>query len=275
MAAVLLLLATCLGWLELSTALQKHHLYREPIVNNTLQREMEACGDFGPGAWTSRKIKTPRLPEGARALWGTLYTQRRVWEVQHPYDCRTAKLAFYSLPADGHGIGSSLHLLGHALGISMNPESWVSVYVRRGDKAKENSEMLKDPKPFLDRATRFIRDNPRTVAPRIFLATEDVGVHSYFLANASVPVFAANVTRYNEDIGYSPMDHARRIGPDVEFINALMSLEITMTGDAFVFAMVSNWGRLINEMRSTVQCKADSDFFDPEQPNGITRLNWR
>ncbi|KAJ9529506.1 hypothetical protein QJQ45_013858 [Haematococcus lacustris] len=158
---------------------------------------------------------------------------------------------------------------------TLESESWVSVYVRRGDKAKESSEMLKDPKPFLDRATQIIRDNPGTVAPRIFLATEDVGVHSYFLANASVPVFAANVMRYNEDIGYSPMDHARRIGPDVEFINALMSLEITMTGDAFVFAMVSNWGRLINEMRSTVQCKADSDFFDPEQPNGITRLNWR
>ncbi|KAL6757151.1 hypothetical protein V8C86DRAFT_2630272 [Haematococcus lacustris] len=420
MAAVLLLLATCLGWLNVSEAVQKHHLYREPIVNATLQREMEACGDFGPGAWISRKMKTPRLPEGARALWGTLYTQRRIWELQHPYDCRTTKLAYYSLPADGHGIGSSLHLLGHALGISMdmgrvfvigqevsvwmrgkhcegsrtldecyfqpvsscnyadvlrhgqalpyrrsdhtnlranvsdapviqitewaemgdshnvsnaltadikqmlrqspipqewwfywwrcqaagymvrpNPRtlaaidrarqqyfsqadrlslesaSWVSVYVRRGDKARENPEMLKDPKPFLDRATQLIRDNPGTVAPRIFLATEDVGVHSYFKANATVPVFSANVTRFNEDKGYSPMDHAKRIGPDVEFINALMSLEFTMTGDAFVFAMVSNWGRLINEMRSTVQCKVDSYFFDPEQPNGITRLNWR
>ncbi|KAJ9529465.1 hypothetical protein QJQ45_013808 [Haematococcus lacustris] len=384
MAAVLLLLATCLGWLNVSEAVQKHHLYREPIVNATLQREMEACGDFGPGAWISRKMKTLRLPEGARALWGTLYTQRRIWELQHPYDCRTAKLAFYSLPADGHGIGSSLHLLGHALGISMdmgrvfvigqevsvwmrgkhckgsrtldecyfqpvsscnyddvlrhgqalpyrrsdhtnlranvsdapviqitqwaemgdshnvsnaltadikqmlrqspipqewwfywwrcqaagymvrpNPRtlaaidrarqqyfsqadrlslesaSWVSVYVRRGDKARENPEMLKDPKPFLDRATQLIRDNPGTVAPRIFLATEDVGVHSYFKANATVPVFSANVTRFNEDkAGYSPMDHAKRIGPDVEFINALMSLEFTMIGDAFVFAMV-------------------------------------
>ncbi|KAL6758822.1 hypothetical protein V8C86DRAFT_2586059 [Haematococcus lacustris] len=415
----------CLCFLNHSIAeYQTHHLYHLPIVNASLQLEMEACGDFGPSAWSSRQPGSPQslqVPALPRALWGTAYAQRRIWEHQHPYSCRSHKLAYYSSLDNGHGIGSTLHLMGHALGIAMalgrvfimgpelsvwgrgkhcegmrtldecyflplssctyddildrgqatpykssehtrlgaavdaSPEavhfrhfkdmgnshnvsqmftndmirmlksspipqqwwfywwrcqasayivrpnrrtlvaieharnltlsvadrhalssgSWVSVYMRRGDKAKERPLMLTDPQPFLDLATRMLNSHPGKVSPRILLATEDVDVHRYFITQSVVPVYATNVTRFPANTSYSPMDHAQRIGPHVEFINALLSLELSFSGNGFVMAMTSNWGRLINEMRSTIQCKAHYPFVDPEQPHGITKLDWR
>ncbi|GFH29705.1 hypothetical protein HaLaN_28414 [Haematococcus lacustris] len=35
------------------------------------------------------------------------------------------------------------------------------------------------------------------------------------------------------------MDHAQRIGPHVEFINALLSLELSFSGNGFVMAMTT------------------------------------
>ena len=63
--------------------------------------------------------------------------------------------------------------------------------------------------------------------------------------------------------------HAMKIGVDVEYIDSLVSLDLSLQCDGFVAAMVSNWGRLINELRSTVRCKADQPFYDPEQPGGM------
>ncbi|KAJ9522737.1 hypothetical protein QJQ45_019861 [Haematococcus lacustris] len=155
-------------------------------------------------------------------------------------------------------------------------QSWVSVYVRRGDKAKETPGMVTDPAVFMSAATRLMQAKEAgSPLQRIFLATEDVDVHAYFVTQATVPVMVANVSRYKANVSYSPLEHAARIGPHVEFIDSLLSLELTMGGDAFVYSMVSNWGRLVNELRSTVSCKAGRPFFDPDQPAGVKTLFWK
>ncbi|GFH32675.1 inner membrane translocase, partial [Haematococcus lacustris] len=79
---------------------------------------------------------------------------------------------------------------------ALSSGSWVSVYMRRGDKAKERPLMLTDPQPFLDLATRMLNSHPGQVSPRIFLATEDVDVHRYFITQSVVPVYSTNVTRF-------------------------------------------------------------------------------
>jgi len=51
-------------------------------------------------------------------LYGTAYTQRRIWEHQHPRDCSGAKfLAMYNWPI---GMGALLHFLGRALGLALH-----------------------------------------------------------------------------------------------------------------------------------------------------------
>ncbi|KAJ9522918.1 hypothetical protein QJQ45_023710 [Haematococcus lacustris] len=363
MAAVLILLLLA----PLGHAQLQHHLYSKPISNATLAQEMTACGAFGPGAWTFKQAQPP----DAQALWGTLFAQRQIWEHQHPYDCRTRKLAVYSPERLWHGIGSHLHSIGISMGLAMyhvqqhelhranvstavlvrlpsdnqklpSPQSeelgipevfkamleqspiprvwwyywwrcqssafmvrptsltlaklqlareqrfspadrealatqsWVSVYVRRGDKAKETPGMVTDPAVFMSAATRLMQAKEAgSPLQRIFLATEDVDVHAYFVTQATVPVMVANVSRYKANVSYSPLEHAARIGPHVEFIDSLLSLELTMGGDAFVYSMVSNWGRLVNELRSTVSCKAGRPFFDPDQPAGVKTLFWK
>jgi len=108
----------------------------------------------------------------------------------------------------------------------------------------------------------------------IFLSTEDnITVKNFeYWSIERCPVFYTNVSRYHHV--QSPMAHAKEIGPDNEVLNSLVSLYISLACRAFVVPMVSNWGRLIDELRSTVACKAHTPLVDPAQHAGIKDLNW-
>eukprot|EP00199_Chlamydomonas_sp_CCMP681_P002141 CAMPEP_0119104070 /NCGR_PEP_ID=MMETSP1180-20130426/2381_1 /TAXON_ID=3052 ORGANISM="Chlamydomonas cf sp, Strain CCMP681" /NCGR_SAMPLE_ID=MMETSP1180 /ASSEMBLY_ACC=CAM_ASM_000741 /LENGTH=403 /DNA_ID=CAMNT_0007088739 /DNA_START=140 /DNA_END=1351 /DNA_ORIENTATION=+ len=145
----------------------------------------------------------------------------------------------------------------------------ISVYVRRGDKANETPGMIASDEPFLHVA-ESMRQSNAGLSNTIYLGTEDNATVKFFSGNTSWIVLHTNVSRYHER--KSPLDHATHIGPSVEFINSLVSLDLSLQCDGFVAAMGSNWGRLINEMRSTVRCKADHPASDPEQPQGMHRV---
>mmetsp|Transcript_9470 Transcript_9470/g.16765 ORF Transcript_9470/g.16765 Transcript_9470/m.16765 type:complete len:408 (+) Transcript_9470:311-1534(+) len=142
----------------------------------------------------------------------------------------------------------------------------IAVYIRRGDKITESPGMITSDEPFLLAAEKMWRSN-RLLTNSIYLSTEDNATVDYFVANSSWKVMHTNVSRFHEQ--KSPLTHAKQIGPTVEFINSLVSLDLSLRCDGFVAAMVSNWGRLINELRSTVRCKANHPFSDPEQRHGM------
>ncbi|CAK9275928.1 unnamed protein product [Sphagnum jensenii] len=81
-----------------------------------------------------------------------------------------------------------------------------------------------------------------------------------------------NVSRV-DDSTISPMDYAARIGWTEDFLNSLLSLELALECDAFVGMYSSNWERLINELRSTVRCKAHFPYVDVHQGWNISNYH--
>lgn len=51
-------------------------------------------------------------------------------------------------------------------------------------------------------------------------------------------------------------------GYNEEFLDGLLNLDLALHCDGFVSSFLSNWARLIEELRSTVRCKAGSMYVD-------------
>lgn len=47
-----------------------------------------------------------------------------------------------------------------------------------------------------------------------------------------------------------------------ELLDGLLNLDLALQCDGFVSSFTSNWARLIEELRSTVRCKAGSMYVD-------------
>jgi hypothetical protein len=47
-----------------------------------------------------------------------------------------------------------------------------------------------------------------------------------------------------------------------EMLDGLLNLDLALTCDGFVSSLNSNWARLIDELRSTVRCKATAKYMD-------------
>jgi hypothetical protein len=47
-----------------------------------------------------------------------------------------------------------------------------------------------------------------------------------------------------------------------ELLDGLLNLDLALQCDGFVSSFSSNWARLIEELRSTVRCKAGSAYVD-------------
>ena len=65
-----------------------------------------------------------------------------------------------------------------------------------------------------------------------------------------------------------------------EMLDSLVTLDLALSCDGFVASFLSNWARLIQELRSTVRCKAHKVFLDVgtemmhDNAVGSLDLNW-
>ena len=111
------------------------------------------------------------------------------------------------------------------------------------------------------------------LAPRIFLSTEDPSAVEFFQGLGGWEVSFTAVPR-KPDARKSTTEYLAEIGPASEMLNSLVSLDLALACDAWVGTLTSNWCRLIDELRSTVRCKADKVYLDAQQDNPPADLDW-
>lgn len=57
-------------------------------------------------------------------------------------------------------------------------------------------------------------------------------------------------------------------------LNSLLHLDLALQCDSFVGTLSSNWCRLIDELRSTVRCKAHVPYLDAQQDSLPYDVDW-
>jgi hypothetical protein len=72
--------------------------------------------------------------------------------------------------------------------------------------------------------------------------------------------------------GLSPLAYAQ--SPYEEVLNSLLHLDLALQCDGFVGTLSSNWCRLIDELRSTVRCKAHAPYVDAQQGSLPYDVDW-
>ncbi len=145
------------------------------------------------------------------------------------------------------------------------------VHVRRGDKWKEAAPTVDSS---YDLAARYMQrklpSRGQALHKQLFISTEDMSVLDYFRNWTSWDVQWANTSNFKPDTSVSSMTYARQLGPDIDMVSSLLNLQLALECGAWVGTLSSNWCRLIDELRSTVACKADMPFLDPD-PKQIER----
>lgn len=66
------------------------------------------------------------------------------------------------------------------------------------------------------------------------------------------------------DRSKSNLQYMEEHGFASEVLNGLLSLDLATQCDGFVASVYSNWARLIDELRSTIRCKAHKTYMDVE-----------
>lgn len=125
---------------------------------------------------------------------------------------------------------------------------------------------------FLCHAEALIALQPARLLRTVYLSTEDDETLAFFSAVTNLSVTSTNVSRSHAAVAI--VQGAQALGIDTELADSLVSLTYALQCDAFVGDLSSNWVRLIDELRSTVRCKAHVPFIDPSQPLGIKKLFW-
>ena len=108
----------------------------------------------------------------------------------------------------------------------------------------------------------------------VFLSTEDPGAVAYFQQLSEWNTSYTNVPRKPNTHKSTP-EYAREIGPATEMLNSLISLDLALQCEGWVGTLSSNWCRLIDELRSTVRCKADRLYVDAQQVNPPMDMDFR
>ncbi|CAK9882942.1 unnamed protein product [Sphagnum jensenii] len=147
----------------------------------------------------------------------------------------------------------------------------ISIHVRHGDKWMEDT--LVDDEVHLRLAEELLEKFPDIAKRNIFLSTADPKSVQFFAKLTNWNVSWTNLSRV-DDATISPMDRANRLGWTEEFLNSLLDLGLALECDAFVGMYSSNWNRLIDELRSTVRCKAHFPYVDVHQGWSISNYNW-
>ncbi len=108
----------------------------------------------------------------------------------------------------------------------------------------------------------------------IFLSTEDPNSIDYFkqLYHSNWTVLSMQLARPTGVV--SPVEFACNIGPDEEMLNSLVNLDLALECSAWVGTINSNWNRLIEELQSTVRCKAQRPYVDAHVGWKIVDYDW-
>lgn len=154
----------------------------------------------------------------------------------------------------------------------------ISIHVRHGDKGVE-SEVFEN-QVYDAKAAALHALDPARFTERLFVSTEDPDTVDYFDKAAAagnsteggrsgVPWRAAYVKGVprKPDRGKSNLMYMAEIGYYEEVLNGLHNLHLALHCDGFVGSIYSNWVRLIDELRSTIRCKADAVFIDTRYAN--------
>jgi hypothetical protein len=163
------------------------------------------------------------------------------------------------------------------------PAHSVALHIRRGDKEKELKSLTSD-ESFVRALNASIlsvdwtRMHGIPKAKHIFVSTEDKGSLDYVVnafANVDdVQVSYATVPRHSSKS--SPMEIAKKIGPQNEVFNSLLNLRLSLQAHSVMGIFGSNWVRLIDELRSTIGCHSSGLMIDPSQPDWLNgySLEW-
>mmetsp|Transcript_3379 Transcript_3379/g.9765 ORF Transcript_3379/g.9765 Transcript_3379/m.9765 type:complete len:428 (+) Transcript_3379:659-1942(+) len=148
----------------------------------------------------------------------------------------------------------------------------ISVHIRRGDKWKE-ADPISDAAYSSTAETLFNKSrvscDPSTCLGRnVFLSTEDASAVEYFVKRTKWGVhYVDNPDMWKPDKSLWATDYAKIVGPSNDMLGSLLNLQLALECSAWVGTLSSNWCRLIDQLRSTVGCKAHLPLLDPAQPN--------
>ena len=149
------------------------------------------------------------------------------------------------------------------------PPGTISIHIRHGDKGIEMP--LAPDADYLAKAEELVTQDSR-LQRIIFLSTEDPASIEYFKHLQNWTILTLQVPR--PDVQTSPLDFARQIGTDVEMLNSLVNLDLALECSAWVGTIKSNWNRLIEELRSTVRCKAQYAYIDAHSGWDVSDYGW-
>ncbi|KAG2428751.1 hypothetical protein HXX76_011453 [Chlamydomonas incerta] len=155
----------------------------------------------------------------------------------------------------------------------------ISVHVRHGDKGVEAQTF--DDQVYDKTAAKLHGLDPDRFSDRLWVSTEDPSTISYFATNGTTAAGNKWQTGYiagtprKPDRNKANLAYMAEIGYYEEVLNALTNLDLALECDGFVGSIYSNWVRLIDEMRSTIRCKADAVFVDVvyDSPHAMD-VNW-
>ncbi|DBA66306.1 TPA: hypothetical protein ACH3X2_002556 [Trebouxia sp. C0005] len=124
---------------------------------------------------------------------------------------------------------------------------------------------------YLSKAEELVRHD-ESLHKTIFLSTEDAESVRFFKNLDDWTVLTMDVPR--PDQVTSPIAFAKRIGSDEEMLNSLVNLDLALQCSGWVGTIKSNWNRVIEELRSTVRCKASRPYIDAHSGWTVDEYVW-
>lgn len=135
----------------------------------------------------------------------------------------------------------------------------VSVYIRHGDKGTE-AQVYEDSR--YEEALVKLRSIDPSLTRQVFLSTEDPASVVYFTnATRNWGTSWVDMPR-KPDRNKSNVVYMKEFGFAESMLDGLLNLDLAMHCDGFVSGFRSNWARMIEELRSTVRCKAQAPYIE-------------
>jgi hypothetical protein len=135
----------------------------------------------------------------------------------------------------------------------------IGLYIRHGDKHRENEIFSNEQ---YEKAVEKLRSIDAMLTKHIFLSTEDSATVAYY-RNSSRGWSTSFISMpMKDDPNRSNLEYMAQHGYHEEMLNGLLNLQMILQCSGFVGSILSNWTRLIEELRSTVWCKAQAVYFD-------------
>lgn len=151
----------------------------------------------------------------------------------------------------------------------------ISCHIRHGDKWIE-TQLVEDTVYVKAIEHVYQRGNYEGshLGRNVFLSTEDPESVKHFLGLKHWKTSYLDIPR-KPDHTKTTVEYAKELGPAHDMIHSMINLDLALQCDAWVGTLSSNWCRLIDELRSTVRCKAHGVYWDAQQDNPPENLDWR